>query len=280
MPKLFPLKLSELYREYAAIFRKNGFDSPEVEAAYLLADLSGISHTLVPFSPLSPGPELLRNAGTRLARRLRGEPYQYICGWAAFRELRLSVGPGCLIPRPETELLVDRILAVLPENGRFCEWGTGSGAIALSVAFERPDADVSGSELSPEALAWAERNRMDLQLSQVRLKMGDLGRPFAGERFHVIAANLPYIAFEEKNSLPVNVREWEPPEALFAAENGLALLDRAIREAPLFLEPGGHLLLEIGETQGAHLLETAERWAQAEIAQDQYGADRFFIGTP
>jgi len=274
-----PLSLASLYREYTGLFREHGFDSPEVEAAYLIADVSGVSHTLVPFSDSIPDPDVLRCAEDRLRRRLAGEPYQYICGWAAFRELRLSVGPGCLIPRPETELLVDRILSVLPRGGRFCEWGTGSGAIALSLAFERPDADVSASELSPDAFAWAEKNRTDLQLSRVRLRQGDLGSPFKGERFDVIAANLPYISPDEKASLPVNVRDWEPPEALFADRNGLALLDRAVREAPDSLTPGGWLLLEIGETQGAHLLETAKPWRHAEIAKDQYGADRFFIGT-
>ena len=275
----FTVKLSELYHKYSAVFRENGFDSPDVEAAYLLSDAAGVPHTLVPFSSLTPDAELLALADSRLKRRLAGEPYQYIAGWAAFRELRLSVGPGCLIPRPETELLVDRILDVLPRNGCFCEWGTGSGAIALSVAFERPDAEVSASELSPDAFAWAEKNRSDLQLSRVRLKQGDLASPFEGERFDVIAANLPYIPPDEKESLPVNVREWEPPEALFADRNGLALLDRAIREAPACLKPGGRLLLEIGETQGAHLLETAGQWKHAEIAKDQYGADRFFIGS-
>lgn len=271
--------LSELYRRYTDVFRENGFDSPEVEAAYLLSDAAGVPHTLVPFSSLVPDEALLSTAEARLKRRLTGEPYQYIAGWAAFRELRLAVGPGCLIPRPETELLVDRILDFLPRNGRFCEWGTGSGAIALSVAFERPDSDVSASELSPEAFVWAEKNRDALQLSRVRLRQGDLGAPFEGESFDVIAANLPYISPDEKESLPVNVRDWEPPEALFADRNGLALLERAIREAPRSLKPGGTLLLEIGETQGAHLLDFAAAWKHTEIAKDQYGADRFFIGT-
>lgn len=273
------MKLSDLYRRYSAVFRENGFDSPETEAAYLLSDAIGVPHTLVPLSSMVPEKEVLTLAEARLKRRLAGEPYQYIAGWAAFRELRLSVGPGCLIPRPETELLVDRILDVLPRNGRFCEWGTGSGAIALSVAFERPDAEVSASELSPDAFAWAEKNRAVLPLSRVILRLGDLGSPFEGERFDVVAANLPYISPGEKDSLPVEVREWEPPEALFADRDGLALLDRAIREAPRFLKPGGTLLLEIGETQGAHLLESAGHWEHAEIAKDQYGADRFFIGT-
>ena len=273
------MKLSELYHCYTALFREKGFDSPEVEAAYLLSDAADMPHTLVPFSSLILDEKLLTLADARLKRRLTGEPYQYIAGWAAFRELRLFVGPGCLIPRPETECLVDRILDVLPRNGRFCEWGTGSGAIALSVAFERPDAEVSATELSPDAFVWAEKNRDVLQLSRVRLRQGDLGRPFEGERFDVIAANLPYISPDEKESLPVNVRDWEPAEALFADRNGLALLERAIREAPGSLKPGGTLLLEIGETQGAHLLDFAKSWKHAEIAKDQYGADRFFIGA-
>ncbi|MBR2427925.1 MAG: peptide chain release factor N(5)-glutamine methyltransferase [Lentisphaeria bacterium] len=271
------MTIFELYKNYTEIFRNNGFDSPDIEAAYILSEVTGMSHTVIPFTEKSIVPEAAEQAETFLKRRLQHEPYQYIFGWAEFRELRLSVGPGCLIPRPETEFLLDYVLPAIPRGGTVCELGAGSGAISLSVAFERKDVKVIATEISPDAFRWADKNRKDLGLTdRVDLRMGDLFAPCSGERFDVIAANLPYI--DESAELPLNVKLYEPGQALFAPDRGFALIAKALEQAPDHLTPGGKLFFEIGEDQGARTLQTALRYfTKAEIRQDQYGVDRYLF---
>lgn len=273
------MKTSDLYQLYRRIFREQGFDSPDLEAAWLLEEILNEKTGTVPcsFRPVTEEEE--SRARIFLERRLSHEPYQYIFGHASFRDLDLLVGPGCLIPRPETEVLVDHILRGLPCGVSVCELGTGSGAIALSLASERPDLDIRASEFSPRALAWALKNRERLGLERVRFEQGDLFAPFGTERFDVIAANLPYIAECERRALPRNVRDFEPEEALFAPDGGFALIRRAILEAPAHLRPHGRIFLEIGEDHGGRCLDAAvaAHYRRSEIRADQYGAPRFFI---
>lgn len=269
----------ELYHKYTDIFRNNGFDSPEIEAAYILSEVSDMSHTVIPFTEKSLSPDAGKRAEAFLQRRLKHEPFQYIFGWTEFRELRLSVGPGCLIPRPETEFLLDLVLPAIPRNGSVCELGAGSGAISLSIAFERPDVKVIATELSPDAYKWADKNRFDLGLNaRVDLRPGDLFAPCQGEKFDVIVANLPYI--DEDAQLPLNVKLYEPGQALFAPDHGFALIEKALSQAPDYLNPGGQLFFEIGEDQGERSRITALKYfKQAAIRQDQYGVNRFLIAN-
>ena len=273
------MKTSELYQLYRRIFREQEFESPDLEAAWLLEEILQEKPGTVPCSVRPVTEDEESRARLFLDRRLRHEPYQYIFGHASFRDLELLVGPGCLIPRPETEVLVDHILSGLPHGASVCELGTGSGAIALSLASERPDLAVCASELSANAFAWAVKNRERLHLERVRLEQGDLFEPFGAEQFDVIAANLPYIAEWERRLLPRNVRDFEPDEALFAPDGGFALILRAIMEAPMHLRPHGRIFLEIGEEQGARCLDAAvaAHYRRSEIRVDQYGAPRFFI---
>lgn len=271
------MTIFELYQNYINTFRNSGFDSPEIEAAYILAEVTGMSHTVIPFTEKEIEPDAKKRAENFLQRRLKHEPWQYIFGWADFRELRLSVGPGCLIPRPETEFLLDHILPVIPHQGTVCELGAGSGAISLSIAFERPDVKVIATELSADAFQWAEKNRKDLKLAdRVDLRQGDLFTPCGETHFDVIVANLPYI--DEAAELPLNVKLYEPDQALFAPDHGFALIEKALEQAPAHLNPGGSLFFEIGEDQGERALHTALKFFHhAEIKQDQYGVDRFLI---
>ena len=273
----FPMKILDLYRLYTETFRKNGFDSPEIEAAYILAEVSDMSHTVIPFTEKSLSPDAAEKAEAFFQRRLTHEPFQYIFGWTEFRELKLSVGPGCLIPRPETEYLLDFVLPAIPKHGSVCELGAGSGAISLSIAFERPDVKVIATELSPDAYKWADKNRQDLNLcSRVDLRAGDLFSPCNGKMFDVIVANLPYI--DEAAELPMNVKLYEPGQALFAPDHGFALIEKALEQAPRYLKPGGKLFFEIGEDQGERSLATALKYFKtAEIKLDQYGVDRFLF---
>jgi release factor glutamine methyltransferase len=193
----------------------------------------------------------IREYESVLTRRAAGEPVAYIVGRKAFWSLELQVGPGVLIPRPETELLVERALAHLPADqpADVLDVGTGSGAIALAIAAERPHAQVAATDLSAEALRWAETNARDLAL-RVQFLAGDLYEPVLGRRFDIIVSNPPYVAPDDPNLAP-DVRQFEPAIALFAGDDGLTLLRRLIADAPQYLKPGGRLILEHGWRQGA-----------------------------
>ena len=274
------MKLIDLLKNSEERFRSAGFDSPEIEAAYMLEEVTGIRHNLLwTESERGLSPEEQTRAEDYMMRRLAHEPFQYICGWEDFRELKLNVAPGCLIPRPETELLVDFVLKALPRNGHACELGTGSGAIALSIAKERPDSRVTASEISPDAFAIAESNREKCGLNNVSIVRGDLFASFDPEvKFDLLVANLPYIPEAVRDTLPRNVRDYEPSLALFADHEGMALIERALLEAPRYLKPGAPLFFEMGEEQGAALAgftRTQNCYAGIKILQDQYGVDRF-----
>ncbi|MBR4884225.1 MAG: peptide chain release factor N(5)-glutamine methyltransferase [Lentisphaeria bacterium] len=274
------MKLIDLLKNSEERFRSAGFDSPEIEAAYMLEEVTGIRHNLLwTESERGLSPEEQTRAEDYMMRRLAHEPFQYICGWEDFRELKLNVAPGCLIPRPETELLVDFVLKALPRNGHACELGTGSGAIALSIAKERPDSRVTASEISPDAFAIAESNRKKYGLNNVSIVRGDLFASFDPEvKFDLLVANLPYIPEAVRDTLPRNVRDYEPSLALFADHEGMALIERALLEAPRYLKPGAPLFFEMGEEQGAALAgfaRTQNCYAGIKILQDQYGVDRF-----
>lgn len=274
------MKLIDLLKNSEERFRSAGFDSPEIEAAYMLEEVTGIRHNLLwTESERGLSPEEQTRAEDYMMRRLAHEPFQYICGWEDFRELKLNVAPGCLIPRPETELLVDFVLKALPRNGHACELGTGSGAIALSIAKERPDSRVTASEISLDALAIAESNRKKYGLNNVSIVRGDLFASFDPEvKFDLLVANLPYIPEAVRDTLPRNVRDYEPSLALFADHEGMALIERALLEAPRYLKPGAPLFFEMGEEQGAALAgfaRTQNCYTGIKILQDQYGVDRF-----
>jgi release factor glutamine methyltransferase len=274
------MKLIDLLKNSEERFRSAGFDSPEIEAAYMLEEVTGIRHNLLwTESERGLSPEEQTRAEDYMMRRLAHEPFQYICGWEDFRELKLNVAPGCLIPRPETELLVDFVLKALPRNGHACELGTGSGAIALSIAKERPDSRVTASEISPDAFAIAESNRKKYGLNNVSIVRGDLFASFDPEvKFDLLVANLPYIPEAVRDTLPRNVRDYEPSLALFADHEGMALIERALLEAPRYLKPGAPLFFEMGEEQGAALAgfaRTQNCYTRIKILQDQYGVDRF-----
>lgn len=203
-------------------------------------------------------------------------------GTAAFRRLELRVGPGVFIPRPETELVAERAMARLPQGGLLTDLCTGSGAIALSVADERPDARVVASELSPHAWEWAICNRDSLGL-RVDLYRGDLFAALPVElagRVDVVVSNPPYVDPEERSTLPSDVVDHEPEDALFAPGRGTSVIERIVGEAPRWLRRDGWVVLEIGETQGETVRTILERegFADVGIAPDLNGRDRIAEG--
>lgn len=277
------MKISEYRKKLTSEFQLSGFDSPELEASFILEEVLQLRHTeLILYAENEVTPEQYAKAEEFKKRRLQNEPYQYIFGWTPFRDLNLKVGPGVLIPRPETEFMLDPVIKMLPFQAKVCELGTGSGAISLALGSERKDISVWGSEFSPQAFYWSELNRKESGLKNVQFLQGDLYDAFPAElRFDAVIANLPYIDEAERTELPPNVRDYEPASALFAPDHGYALMERAIREAPMHLnEKHSYLIFEIGETQGERLLQYIQScgyFDQAEVRPDQYGVPRWLF---
>jgi release factor glutamine methyltransferase len=208
-------------------------------------------------------------------RRHHGEPVAYITGHRGFWSLELEVTPATLIPRPETELLVELALERLPPRGRAVDLGTGSGAIALAIARERPQATVMATDASLDALAVARRNAERLGLAHVTFAHGDWFAPLAGERFDLIVSNPPYIEAGDPHLVQGDLR-FEPASALASGADGLDDIRRIVEGARAHLEPGGWLMMEHGWNQGdavRNVLSTAG-YREVFTAQDLEQRDR------
>jgi release factor glutamine methyltransferase len=227
--------------------------SARLDAELLLEYVTGLSRTN--FRAM-PERELPPNAGWSfqqlVKRRLQGEPVAYIRGQQEFWSLTLEVTRAVLIPRPETELVVERALAHLENNAQWqiADLGTGSGAIALAIASERPSAHVCAVEVSKEALEIAARNIGRLQLTNITLVAGSWFAPLAGRRFDVIVSNPPYIAPDDTD-LAGDVRRYEPRAALIGGPTGLEALALICSEASAHLNSAGWLIVEHGWKQAA-----------------------------
>jgi release factor glutamine methyltransferase len=216
------------------------------EARLLLAEASGFSHASVLACPERKLPaEIEQTFFQCVARRKRGEPIAYIVGHKEFYGLDLIVNPAVLIPRPETELLVD--LALQREFSSVVDLGTGSGAIALAIKHQRPQARVVAVEASAAALVVAQRNAVKHGL-EIEFRHGRWLEPLSGERFHLIVANPPYVAEGDQHLGDLG---FEPRGALVSGPDGLDAIREIAQDAPRYLAPGGWLLVEHGMGQDA-----------------------------
>lgn len=218
---------------------------------------------------------------TLVARRARGEPIAYLTGEREFWSLPLQVTPDVLIPRHETELLVQLVLDFIPRDAhwRVADLGTGSGAVALAIASERPACEVHATEISPAALAVARANVERLLPGRVALHRGSWCEPLSG-RFQVIASNPPYVAAGDPHLQEGDCR-FEPATALTPGGDGLDAIRRIAGEATAFLEPGGLLAFEHGFEQGWACRELLRKRGYAEVmtVQDLEGRDRVTRGN-
>jgi release factor glutamine methyltransferase len=219
----------------------------------------------------------------QIERRLAGEPIQYITGECEFYGLLFSVNRDVLIPRPETEHLVEKVLALAPmfAGPRIVDVGTGSGAIAIAIAHEFSQAMVTAIDTSPQALEVAKANAKRIAPDhQIRFLQGDLLGPVTDEKFNIVASNPPYVPENDRNTLAVEVRDYEPSLALFAGAEGLELYRRLIPQAREVLSAGGYLVLEIGFDQRAavSVLMREAGFVQIESAPDLQGIDRVLTG--
>ncbi|MGY0159422.1 peptide chain release factor N(5)-glutamine methyltransferase [Edwardsiella tarda] len=235
-----------------AIARLTPGDSPRRDAEILLEHVSGKGRSFIlAFGETRLTAVQLERLAALLARREQGEPVAYLIGQREFWSLALEVSPATLIPRPDTECLVEQALQRLPARpAQIVDLGTGTGAIALALASERPDCRVSAVEFNPEAVALARRNAERLGLARVEILQGSWFAPLAGRRFDMIVANPPYIDADDTHLSLGDVR-FEPASALVAAEQGLADLRIIASQAPHYLAAEGWLLLEHGWQQGA-----------------------------
>ncbi len=221
-----------------------------------------------------------------LRRRAEREPLQYILGRAAFRELELTVDPRVLVPRPETEILVEEVLAWAAAQHRddltAVDLGTGSGAIALSLLHEGPFAHVVATDASEDALVVAALNARSTGIEErLELRRGSLFEPLGeGERFDALVSNPPYVAEAEAPGLEPEVGVWEPAQALFGGADGLTVL-RAIAEgAGPYLQPGGLLALEVGAGQAGVVVTAVEgvgEYDDVSVRRDLAGRQRVVL---
>ena len=271
----------------AATRRLAAVGAPASDAEELLSRLLGVGRGDLRTRAGEPlQAELANRLEQQLARRLAGEPVQYITGRAAFRSLDLAVDRRVLVPRPETEWLVEAVLEYLRTEApaarppRVLDLGTGSGCIALSIAHELPRAEVVATDASEDALALARANAEALGL-RVTFLHGDWLEALASdERFDAIVANPPYISPREADALPRDVRDFEPHSALFAGDDGLADLREIVDRAPRHLRAGGLLALELDETRAAEVagwFEGARDWRGAEVRPDLAGRPRILL---
>jgi release factor glutamine methyltransferase len=272
--------IRQLLPQATAYLEGRGVRSPRLDAEHLLAHTLGLQRLdlyLEHDRPLVPAEvdayrELIRRRGKR-------EPLAYVLGSWGFRTLDLRTDARALVPRPETELLVEHALELIREveAPRCLDVGTGTGAIALALAKERPDARVFATDLSDDALALAaenaERNGLD---GRVELRRGDLLSAFPGERFDLVAANLPYVAPGDQVDDEI---EHEPDVAVYADGHGTELVARLADAAPGALEPGGAAVFEVGQGQAGWLAERlAERGlADARVERDLAGIERIVV---
>ncbi|EPR9025756.1 peptide chain release factor N(5)-glutamine methyltransferase [Cronobacter dublinensis] len=264
-----------------AIHRLSDSESPRRDAEILLGFVTGRTRTFIlAFGETSLADDELTRLDALLARRVQGEPVAYLTGQREFWSLPLEVSAATLIPRPDTECLVEQALACLPAAPcRILDLGTGTGAIALALACERPDCQVTALEIVPEAVALARRNAQRLGIDNVTVLQSHWFSALTDARFSLIVSNPPYIDGDDPHLTQGDVR-FEPKSALVAPDAGLADLDAIITGARRFLENDGWLLVEHGWRQGVAVRELFTRagYHGVETCRDYGGNERLTLG--
>jgi len=284
----FPIsrQILKLVKEASAILESKGFSSPKTDIEWLLETLLDCSRS-----------ELYEQGSKELAdtqwdkfnswfrRRLNREPVQYITGWAEFYGRRFNVAPAVLIPRPETERLVDVALhAVANQTApRILDVGTGSGCVALSLAKELPHAEIIALDVSEEALNIARLNAQDLEVKNVSFQLGNILKNVPEGSFDLIVSNPPYIPADEVPILIPEIQEYEPLVALTDHADGLTFYHRLAYLAPWILNPGGWIIMEVGlgdHPQRARAVFQEEGFKKTALIKDYNGDERVLrVGT-
>jgi release factor glutamine methyltransferase len=281
--------LAQLVRSLTDVLAAGAVDEPRREASDIVAALGGQPRFWAQHAPHSVvDAEFVRQAHRAARRRAAGAPFAYAVGRAAFRHLTLRVDARVLIPRQETEQLVELVLEHLAGRNdvEVLDIGTGSGAIAIALATEGRARRVVGTDVSSDALAVARENVLAMSQggadARVELRAGAAYTPVRGEVFDVIVSNPPYIAYQELADLPGSVRDWEPSAALSCGDGGLEVTRENLTGAPAHLRSGGLLALEVDERRAREVAELAAATAglcNARVRLDLAGRERFMLAT-
>ena len=269
--------LQAAYQEFKAL----GFTTPRAEAEIFASQVLDFPRAkLIAHEEQELSPEQAERLSAGLVRRITGEPLAYVVGFKHFFKSEFEVGPGVLIPRPETELVVELALELrekLPDACRIADFGAGSGCIGLSLILECPRAELVLVENSPEAIKYLVRNLKKLKVEN-RAAVRDVAVESLNTReFHLVVANPPYIADKDPDVDP-HVRGFEPGSALFSDENGLGAIRRWLKVGSEVLLSGGFLIMEIGAGQATDLrTQQVEGLAFVSVHQDLAGHDRVLI---
>lgn len=270
------MTLGEWVRAATSRLAEAGIESALLEAQVLAATALRQPRAWIVAHPEEAVDEVELEA--LLARRLSREPLAYIVGWREFYGRKFLVSPAVLIPRQETETLVEAALESLPSikgaGLSVLDIGAGSGCVALTIAIERPDCEVVALDVSVDALEIARQNAVKLGVKSVEFVVGDLFEPLAAKRFDLIVTNPPYVS--PSDELPPEVSEFEPPQALYSGPTGLEFFERLALEAQSHLVPRGVLLTEIGDGQAERVSALFEKrgWNRVVHRRDLSGTVR------
>jgi len=272
--------ITEKLREASEILKSSGISQPRREANSLLAlTLKKDKTFLIAHPEYELSGEEEKRFQNSLERRARREPFQYIAGRQEFYGLDFEVNRNVLIPRPETELIVEAAIEILrtKENPKFCEVGIGSGCITVSILHELKTASAVGLDISPEALEIAAGNAAAHDaLNRLELKTSNIFEVLQNEKFELIISNPPYIPDEDIKNLQAEVRDFEPLAALSGGKDGLSIVRKIVIEAPVFLNENGFLLLEIGFGQADRVrcMFEPKIWRDVAVLPDLQGIPR------
>jgi len=275
------MQLRDALRWAVSEFEKNAVGSPRLNAETLMMFVLGCNRAHL---YAYPERELTDDEKQRyteaVADRSRGVPAQYITGHQEFWGLDFLVSPSVLIPRPETEHLVETAIEIANKMDHpvIIDVGTGSGCVALALENELPRAEVHAVDLSPEALEIARANAARLRLERVRFHVTDILQGFPEEFADIIVSNPPYVGECEADKVQAQVRRYEPHMAVFGGPEGPELIRKLIDQAQRVLKSGGWLLIEIGYTQSPLLEELLKAWQDVHFVTDLQGIPRVAVG--
>ncbi len=278
------IDLIEWTTEY---FERHEVPTPRLDAELLLGHLLQKSRLQLYLSFEMPVfPEALSKFRELIKKRIAHTPVSYLTNHKEFMALDFYVDPRVLIPRPETEILVEAVLQHQKEPCRFVDIGTGCGAIAISFGRHRPDWELIATDFSTEALEVAQQNALTHNCAdRLTFLQGDLFEPLQqlpNPCFDWIASNPPYVSLDDASTLPPDVRKYEPEIALFAGVDGLEIIRRIVTEAPQFLNPQGKLILEIGHNQShtvQDLISAQPAYKRCEVIKDYAGIERVVLAS-